>query len=147
MGPLNVCFHLTPLLTALSASRGKEEAAFVSVAYLQNLAYFRSHLLQRALSIDFFETDALMEISTYTLVSKMSSFNQLLLSERLCCISSLETLRHQGVQVQPLASIVQYNLQNSIFYLLKIQNHHFTVSNMFRAVAVTWSLPYCVLCQ
>lgn len=107
---LNVCCHLTPLLTALSASQGKEEAAFVCIVYLQNLVYFRSHLLQGAWSIDFFETDALMEISIYMLVFKMSSFNQLLLSERLCCISSLETLRHQGAQVQPLASIVQYNL-------------------------------------
>lgn len=110
MWSLNVCFHLTPLLTALSASQGKEEAAFVCVVCLQNLVYFRSHLLQRALSIDFFETDALMEISIYILVSKMSSFNQLLLSERLCYISFIEIRRHQGAQVQPLASTVQYNL-------------------------------------
>lgn len=61
-----------------------------------------------------------MEISIYILVSKMSSFNQLLLSERLSCVSSLETLRYQGVLVQPLA--FNCSVQSAEFHLSLVRD-------------------------
>lgn len=59
-------------------------------------------------------------------------------------------LRHQGVEVQLFALIVQSNPEESVFLLLKMWNHRFTPFNLavkLQALAVTWSYCYCALCD
>jgi len=59
-----------------------------------------------------FETDAVMEISIYMLVSEISSFSCFqkgCIKHSRICVSLLETPRHQQVQVQPLALTFWYN--------------------------------------